>query len=346
MEADIRAQTRFYRRGMILGLSMAEIVTLIIFVLLLTLAVSLRYKDKQIAALTRTVQSQETQVATLVEKINILLPNAGSKNQFDDMFRELRLAQQEAEQAKQRIAVLEERAKTTAPLVEQLVTANRAESSVGEKVVWLSDRIRLAEAVSQIIQKAGLLPDGSQMILAEVEKLLASLSGLQTALAKGSYESGSIDQFVHQTLAQLHQADVRNTTLQGQIRNLQQVCKGIGKGTEKPACWASPETGAPEYIFNVALTSMGVIVRDNMLPHRREEQQQLPLQTMIFNTEQPPKHFLVASQPLLEWSNAHECRFFVQIFDRTQGYEKDIYKRHLRTVGQRFYYYEASNGKF
>ena len=91
---------------------------------------------------------------------------------------------------------------------------------------------------------------------------------------------------------------------------------------------------------------MGIIVRDNMLLHRREEQQQLPLQTMIFNTEQTLKHFLAASQPLLEWSNTHECRFFVQIFDRTQGHEKDIYKRHLRTVGQRFYYYEALNGKF
>src|SRR5215475_5286705 len=120
MEADIKTQMRFYRRGMILGLSMAELVTLIIFVLLLALAAMLRHKDKQIADLTHTVQSQETQVAILVEKISVLLPNAGSSNQFDDMFRELRLVQQEADQAKQRVAVLEAQAKSLTLLVEQL----------------------------------------------------------------------------------------------------------------------------------------------------------------------------------------------------------------------------------
>src|SRR2546423_6281272 len=70
MEADISNQTRFYRRGMVIGLSMAEIVTLLLFVLLLALAALLRAKDKQIATLEHTTQTQEAHIAALDAKMN------------------------------------------------------------------------------------------------------------------------------------------------------------------------------------------------------------------------------------------------------------------------------------
>ncbi len=135
-------------------------------------------------------------------------------------------------------------------------------------------------------------------------------------------------------------------TLQGQLSNARRTLEGIGKGTEHPACWASPETGKPEYIFDVALTSTGIIVRDNMLPHRAEAQRHLPLQMMVFREGLSLERFLVATLPLLEWSNAQGCRFFVRTFDLTKADEKDIYKRHLRTVGQRFYHYEDPSAKY
>jgi hypothetical protein len=214
------------------------------------------------------------------------------------------------------------------------------------KEQWLHESMQLAEDMRQILPESGMLSGSSQTRRAEVEKLLASLRGLRSALAKGGYEEGRVEQFVQQTLVRLGQVDMRNKTLQGQLLNLERTSKGGGKGTEKPACWASPDTGKPEYIFDIALTSTGVRIRDNALPHRKEEQQQLPLQTMVFDVELSPEHFKVAALTLYEWSVTNNCRFFVQVFDLTQAHEKDIYKRHLRTVGERFYYYEALNARF
>ena len=121
---------------------------------------------------------------------------------------------------------------------------------------------------------------------------------------------------------------------------------GLGKGTEMPACWASRKTGKPEYIFNTALTSNGIIVQDNALPHRASEQAQLPLQAMVFKKEMRPGQFRVMSKPILEWSVKEGCRFFVRVYDQTRDDEKMIYKRHLRTVLDYFYHYEVPDGRF
>ena len=117
------------------------------------------------------------------------------------------------------------------------------------------------------------------------------------------------------------------------------------KGTDHPACWKS-RTGKSEYIFDVTLTSRGIITHDNALPHRTAEQAQLPLQTIVFDQEVQPEQFLKMSRPVFEWSKRKGCRFFVRVSDRTKGEEKTIYKQLLWTVGQHFYFYEVRNGAF
>ncbi len=53
---------------------------------------------------------------------------------------------------------------------------------------------------------------------------------------------------------------------------------------EMPACWATPD-GKPEYTFQVVLTSGGIIVHDNALEHRRDEQASLPIDKIQFDQE-------------------------------------------------------------
>jgi len=115
-----------------------------------------------------------------------------------------------------------------------------------------------------------------------------------------------------------------------------------GNGLEHPACWANPQ-GKPEYIFDVALQSSSITVHDNAIPHRADDQARLPIAGLRFDRELTPAEFLVATRPLFLESERQQCRFFVQIFDRTAADEKAIYKRQLRTVGQHFYYYEELN---
>src|SRR5690606_31415105 len=76
---DIR-QDKPYRRGLILGLTMAEIMILLIFVLLMALASALASRDRQIDAFEALVSPQ------LVEKIKMAYPEVRTA---EDYYKEL-----------------------------------------------------------------------------------------------------------------------------------------------------------------------------------------------------------------------------------------------------------------
>ena len=127
--------------------------------------------------------------------------------------------------------------------------------------------------------------------------------------------------------------------LEGQLKNAQRTLERLGKGngTEKPACWADPVTGRPEYIFRVDLTSGGLIIHDQKIAHRSEEQALLPVSGITFDGELPPDVFRAQTGALATWSKERECRFFVMVKDLTQPTEKDAYKRMLKTLEEHFY---------
>ena len=287
MDADISAQDRFYRRGLVLGFTLAEIMVLIIFALLLAISWHLVAKDKEIDKLKQSLTEKEAVVAKLTERTRTLEERVARGDDFDDLFREL-------EQAK-----------------EQQAAKEQANVALREKL----EALEQLEKVKEGMKAAGL--DDSQ-----------------------------VKEFVENTLGKLAETERRADRLEGQLRNLQRKLDGLGKGTEMPACWASRETGKPEYIFNTALTSRGIIMRDNALPHRAAEQAQLPLQAMVFEKEMRPGQFRVMSKPVFEWSVKEGCRFFVRVYDLTKDEEKMIYKQHLRTVGEHFYPFEVRHGTF
>ena len=287
MDADISAQDRFYRRGLVLGFTLAEIMVLIIFALLLAISWHLVAKDKEIDKLKQSLTEKEAVVAKLTERTRTLEERVARGDDFDDLFREL-------EQAK-----------------EQQAAKEQANVALREKL----EALEQLEKVKEGMKAAGL--DDSQ-----------------------------VKEFVENTLGKLAETERRADRLEGQLRNLQRKLGGLGKGTEMPACWASQETEKPEYIFNTALTSNGIIVRDNALPHRAAQQAQLPLQAMVFEKELPPNRFRAMSRAVFEWSKKKGCRFFVRVYDLTKDKEKLIYKRHLRTVGDHFYIYEVLDSTF
>ena len=79
-QLDVR-QDKAYRRGLILGLTVAEIMILLIFVLLMALAAALQQRERKIAVLDHGGASQ------LVDEIQRAFPQAHSS---EDFFKELR----------------------------------------------------------------------------------------------------------------------------------------------------------------------------------------------------------------------------------------------------------------
>ena len=129
------------------------------------------------------------------------------------------------------------------------------------------------------------------------------------------------------------------------MTDLLRQARSGGRGLDHPPCWATPD-GKAEYIFDIALTRRGLIVRERELPHRAIERAKLPIGDLALDDELIPKNFLGMTEPLFRWSVDNECRFVVRAFDSTAPTEKTIYKRHMRVLEQRFYKYEELNETF
>jgi hypothetical protein len=157
-----------------------------------------------------------------------------------------------------------------------------ADASVAENVAWLDGMVQLATQATKVVGDAGLPVDSPQTTRAALETLVPVVQSVRVEMEKQGGTGNGIAHLLNQPAGQLRQAQAQVSSLQGQLRNVQRMLEGAGRGTEKPACWASPESGKPKYIFAVALTSTGIVVRDNALPHRSDEQRQLPLSPMIF----------------------------------------------------------------
>jgi hypothetical protein len=116
----------------------------------------------------------------------------------------------------------------------------------------------------------------------------------------------------------------------------------FGGGADYPPCWSTRDKLRPEYIFDISLTSDGIVVRQNHLDDRVNDEKTLPLSGILFGATLSDETFGEQTDALYEYSKAHDCRFFVRVFDDTRPDEKMTYKRRLRTVEAHFYKLEST----
>ena len=114
------------------------------------------------------------------------------------------------------------------------------------------------------------------------------------------------------------------------------------QGLDKQSCWVTA-TGKPDYLFDLTLTSNGIIIHTQPQSHRIQERQELPLQSIGYNQELSPVTFRQATRPIFDWGVQNNCRFFTKITDATAAREKITYKHLLRVVNEHFYTYEPIN---
>lgn len=95
-----RQQNRSYRRGLVLGLTMAETMILMVFALLLALSSSLAERDERIARLEQQLDNSALRIQ-LVEVVQKQFPRAVS---YDDYFKELKAAFEAEERVKNSLA--------------------------------------------------------------------------------------------------------------------------------------------------------------------------------------------------------------------------------------------------
>ena len=298
-------ENALYRRGIVLGLTMAEVVILITFCLLLLLANIVGKKNDKIKDLNANIHQKEEQLKLLDENQNLAenmqrLYAVLDKESFDDTFKELILIQEKNKTLVAEMGRLQEKVKDL----------NVFENELRHNGLSVDEAVKIVRSVQEIKKiDPDFLPDQNAF-----RELSDKIARLETEI----------------------------TTKHNRMVYLQNKLQLVGNGTEKPACWATP-SGKSEYIFEMALTSNGIIIHNNELSHRAVEQAELPMGSLVFEKELTDRSFTVDTQSLYDWSNKNECRFFVKIFDQTKQNEKSIYKKRLRIVGEHFYYFEPTN---
>ncbi len=316
MQHSNSRQDRSYRRGLVLGFTMAEIMILILFAILMALGATMFSKEARIKALTQITSNTE-ESARLVQEIRSAFPDAQT---IDEQFKELRMAIKNSKELKtiqhefEKLRAEIENYKELKSLLEK--TSSLSEVTPEEMA---KDAI-LGKELKEFAQKQNPPVDPN-----DIKSAFKALNNLTDLVS----QKRSLEKEVE--------------TLKGQIINLTE--RFGGRGTEYPPCWVSKE-GKLEYIFDIALNSNGFIIRDRKLPNRQEDQTLLPIQQIKFDSLISSPTFSRQTEALLNWSKAHNCRFFVRIFDQTGHQEKDVYKHQERILQQSFYSYEVLNEHF
>ncbi len=297
---------------------MAEIILLLLFSLLLALAalfLEAEHKmekvrverDKYAEELRINEQKLETLIATL------------SRSDLSSMKKEL--------------VQLKEQEKQIARLLDRLEIDENAPAP--ERLDKLFEKTTKQNELTKAIEKAGFPAEPKELesALGRVEETQVEIAKADQALEKAKDENEKIAQELEDVEQGLSQKD-------GQIANMKRTLDRVGKGTEKPACWADDKTGKPKYIYDAGLTSQGIIVRHSASPPWAKARQ-LPIDAIPYDKNLSPREFIREANPIFKWSVENECRFFVRAYDLTGPSEKKTYKRHTRYLESAFYKYEV-----
>jgi hypothetical protein len=295
----IDEQSTAYRRGLVLGLTMAEVGILIIFVLLLLIGfwdwdqrrllrgAEVRISRDRMASLAQAE-------ASMVEVRRVLGSEEGS----------------DGEDVQRKLQRMEEESRLHVEL---------------RKALKISD----SEDPEEIVRLVNALASGSSE--SALSQLRETSREIKRALDQAKSE-GCSDALTKQVEGQ----SFRIANQEGQLKHYETELAKAGLGKEERPCWVHPD-GATEYLYDVVLGSSGIKMREREYPERSAERATLPMPTVDSSEVLQPVEFLERTKPLFESSRAQNCRFFVVVYDATGPTQKALYKDLLQTVEDHFY---------
>lgn len=343
-----------YRRGVLLGLTLAEVMILLLFVILLATGVGYRKIRSQLdeanrlaadfrgrnAELNRELEQLRAENAAAVMLSEKLEVNRGRPEQaFADSFRELVLKQQELSRREEKIAALEEAAgdwKQIRNLASKSAKASgRPENDLLECVIDGA-----SNAAVRCASEIGASGEGEVAKLARLggacESLLKSLDLIDPASGdirmEGLRRAADLvlaSKAMNQTLGECRE---ETRTSEAKLRKCAEKCT---TGTGFPPCWINPDTGKEDAIFEVVIHETGIVV--NEIPYERhaKERASLPIEKVRYSEIQNVSEFLHATRKLYEMNVKAQCRHFLRLRDQAES--KNAFKNQLLALEGQFY---------
>jgi len=282
-DGRVGEQHAAYRKGLVIGLTMAEVGILIIFVLLLLIGY------------------QQTRYVRLSRELAALADPQDGKQIVDA----------------QRMAELKDAEARLGELAQAL----------GIKVTRPADDFR---KLVRVAQAASNTAEGRQQ-LAEADRALEEIRAAAQQMRQLA-AAGSSDQLAKQAEVQ----SFRIANQEGQLKRYEKQLETSGQGKGERPCWVERD-GTIDYLYDVALGSNGIRMRERFYPERTQERDNLPMSPVDPSEEISEAEFMRRTDALYRYSQTLNCRFFVIVYDETGSQEKPLYKSELRTVEGHFY---------
>lgn len=307
---------REHRRGLVLGLSLAEVMLLLLFLVLLGFGKLfsdkvheadnlLREKNEAVAAVEKLRAANES-LAPLIEALKRREPNANRN--LDELA--TRLGRIEAS----------ERALKATEAERDALRSQLIELSGGEIV---SDTQRQNTAALMKAAKK-IDPQDPPAVLRRALTLLQNI-GPKTQIEdiKNAEELARSNAELQEKVAVLEERE----------RFRKERAK-TGRGIDYPPCWILD--GKAQFILDISITDSGFSVRDVSQPNRSQDPAWKLLEDLRRETIVSREDFVKGGSPLFKWSVKNECRFYVYVRDET-GADKKYWKMMLRQVETFFY---------
>jgi hypothetical protein len=290
------ADPREYRRGVILGLTLAEIFLLLAFLLLLSSGALLARRNREIGGLEAKLASYESHMAPVINRLR----NRGVEvRDTDELVARLERAANE-EKARQQLA-------------EAMSALAQAQAQAAQALREASDlRARLERIPADTREMAGKAAEADAM---------------SSMLGHAGVPGGTSSEKLQHVLEQSTREAQSNKDLTGQNAQMRVELarvKGNG-GSGLPYCWTTPE-GRPVYMLHIELRDDSVIVSD-IVPRPRPEDGAWPMLDGVPRGEPISIDALLSAvAPLQRGAAAAKCRYGVDAFDGTARTNKPGYK--------------------
>jgi hypothetical protein len=298
-----------FRRGVVLGLTMAEALLLLIFLLMLILAVKLKDQSSHIAALEQEKAAAQSSLAALQPIFDKL-----SKSQKFDITQDYQRVQQQLDLANAKLKDAElttemiRRAAAALPNLkpEEAAKALLTQAAIGQQALDAAHKLNPDLPPEKAVQ--------ALIDAANIGQALAQSSGAPSDLlaAAGACRS-----------------DLQSC--QNQTTYLNQRLNAKTGGFDLPPCWVD-RAGKIQFIFDVALQDDGIWVDDIAVAGREADRGKLPLDRVRLRQNLDRSEFAAAFAPLLAWSNQRGCRFYVRLYDDMKTGDRAEYKALRGTV--------------
>ncbi len=300
---------RQFRRGVVLGLTMAEALLLLIFLLMLILGVRLKTQATHIAALEKARDEAQSTLVAMQPFMDRL-----SQSEKFDITKDYARVQQQLADANARL----KDAELSVDLVQQAASLAPPDATPAEATLALLNEAAIGRQALDAARRfaPNLPPEQAVAALVNAATIGQSLQGGDTPDA---------------LLASAGACKADLQSCKNQTTYLNSRLNAKTGGFDLPPCWVDAK-GKIQYIFDASLSDAGIYVEDKAVAGREADKDKLPISHARFGEPLGPGEFSAAFSPLLKWSNDHGCRFYVRLYDDMRDGDRAEYKELRGTV--------------